>query len=86
VLAENTGATIGYGEFPIGVFLLGLPCVVNYFLNLGHYERILVDITAELEPLLFNYIIPTALVEKKLEKFIRAGRKYWRNNRLWGIL
>jgi hypothetical protein len=34
---------------------------------------------------LFNYIIPTALVEKKLEKFIRAGRKYWRNNRLWGI-
>ncbi|KAJ5456761.1 hypothetical protein N7530_012035 [Penicillium desertorum] len=34
---------------------------------------------------LFDYIIPTALVEKKLEKFIRAGRKYWRNNRLWGI-
>ncbi|KAJ6184650.1 hypothetical protein N7519_005951 [Penicillium mononematosum] len=34
---------------------------------------------------LFNHIMPTALVEKKLEKFIRAGRKYWRNNRLWGI-
>ncbi|CAG8179004.1 unnamed protein product [Penicillium nalgiovense] len=34
---------------------------------------------------LFNYIIPTALVEKQLEKFIRAGRKYWHNNRLWGI-
>lgn len=35
---------------------------------------------------LLNQVIDTTLVERKLDKFIRAARKYWRQNpKLWGI-
>lgn len=33
---------------------------------------------------LLNHIISTALVEKNMEKFVRAARKYWRNHESWG--
>lgn len=33
---------------------------------------------------LLNHIIPTTLVERKLEKFICAAQKYWRGHELWG--
>ncbi|KAJ5952109.1 uncharacterized protein N7479_010522 [Penicillium vulpinum] len=34
---------------------------------------------------LLDRIISTTLVERKMEKFIRAARKYWRDHELWGI-
>ncbi|KAJ5213483.1 hypothetical protein N7449_000652 [Penicillium cf. viridicatum] len=33
---------------------------------------------------LLNHIISTTLVEKKIEKFVRAARKYWRDHEAWG--
>ncbi|OQD64207.1 hypothetical protein PENPOL_c008G00664 [Penicillium polonicum] len=33
---------------------------------------------------LFDHIISTTLVEKNIEKFVRAARKYWRDHEAWG--
>jgi hypothetical protein len=33
---------------------------------------------------LLNHIVPTNLIERKLEKFICAAQKYWRGHELWG--
>ncbi|CAI7584807.1 unnamed protein product [Penicillium glandicola] len=33
---------------------------------------------------LLNHIIPTKVVQKKMDKFVRVARKYWRDNESWG--
>ncbi|KAI3134100.1 hypothetical protein CBS147330_3664 [Penicillium roqueforti] len=33
---------------------------------------------------LLNHIIPTTLIESKMEKFVRAARQYWRSRESWG--
>ncbi|KAJ5492186.1 hypothetical protein N7453_010283, partial [Penicillium expansum] len=35
---------------------------------------------------LLNHIMSTTLVESKIEKFIRAARKYWRDHEAWSIV